>query len=429
MLVTAPAARADSFLPGAELVTVTHRGFAATWTTSQPSDTTVCVWRVARAPRCRTQETGVRFHHAEVRGLRSGTRYRYELRSGGRAEPPSTTNPGSFRTLVPPPGRHLFDFAIVADSHIGERCSGTGITLGGQSVPPCFSTPGYAAKMLRATVAELNARRIGLTVMPADHTSHGEYDQVAELHEILEELGGRVLLARGAHDRAGQSPPDPRCGPDNDCFRAVFFPDRAPGRIFYGATIRRHRFVALDSAEPATGTGDLTDQAQRTFMERDLERARQRRRRTFVFFHHPVSEVATTYAVPPLVFGVRPDRGGPEFLALMARFPNVVGVLNSHTHRNFVSYSPQTGARLPYVESGPTKEYPGGYSIVRVFEGGYMRNFHRLSCDFCREWTSTTRGEYLGLYPLYTLGNLSARNFSHLYRSKLPTPPPSVPGS
>ncbi|MGH2981099.1 MAG: metallophosphoesterase family protein, partial [Solirubrobacterales bacterium] len=168
--------------------------------------------------------------------------------------------------------------------------------------------------------------------------------------------------------------------------------------------------------------------AQNAFLRRDL--AEHRDQRTFIFFHHPVSEYATAYAAPPVVFGVRPDRGGVEFLDLMARYPNVVGVFNAHTHRNFVSYSPRTGARLPYIESGAAKEYPGGYSIVRVYSGGYSRNFYRpRNCEFCRDWTATTRSEYLGLYPYYTLGTLDARNFTHVYGCPIPTPPPSPPGN
>ena len=426
-LIAPASAPADSALPSAELVTVTDRGFAATWTTASPSDTTVCLGRPLAPVECETQEQGVRFHYAEVEGLEPGTRYVYALLSGGRPEPPSTLNPGSFKTLTPPPGRHLFDFALVSDQHIGEECSGTATTVAGRSVPPCFSADRYAARMLEATVAELNARGVKLTVLNADNTSHGDFEQAEEARQILAGLDGEWHVARGSHDRPDQNPPDPRCGEDNDCFREVFFPDRDPGRIFYQFGHRRHRFVVLDSADPASGQGDLTDPGQRAFLERALERARRQERRAFIFFHHPVSEYSTTTSFPPVIFGVRADRGGAEFLSSMARFPNVVGVFTAHTHRNFVSYSPATGARLPYVENGPTKEYPAGYSIVRVYEGGYMRTFHRLRCEFCREWTSTTRGEFFGLYPVYTLGTLSARNFSHLYDCDAPTPPPSLP--
>ncbi len=425
--IASPAA--DATPPDAELVTVTDTSFAATWTTAEPSDTTVCV---DDRP-CAKQEELTRFHYAEVTGLLPGTRYSYSLRSGGAEQPVSVTNPETFTTLVPPPGKPLFEFAVASDVHIGEGCSGTAVTapqpIG--SVPPCFSSgpsePPYSATLARATVAELNARNIPLTVLNADNTSHAEYDDVAELKGIFDELSGEWRVARGAHDRAGQNKGETRCGEEEDCFRSLLFPDRPAGRVFYSFDSNGYHFVALDSAKAGDGSGDLTDPAQRAFLERDLEEARLAGKRTFIFFHHPVTEYANTTSFPPVVFGVRPERGRQEFLDLMARFPNVVGVLNSHTHRNYVSYAPSTGVELPYIENGPTKEYPNGYSVFRIYEGGYMRNFHRLRCEFCRSWASRTRDEYFGSYPGYTLGTLSARNFTHVYGCSAPTPPASPP--
>ena len=415
--------------PDAELVTVTDTSFSATWTTAEPSDTTVCV---DDRP-CAKQEEATRFHYAEVGDLTPGRRYSYSLRSGGVAQSASVTNPGSFTTLVPPPGKHLMDFAVVSDVHIGEGCSGTAVTAPPPvgSVPSCFSSqpsePPYSATLAEAAVGELNARQIGLALLNADNTSHAEFDDVAELKRIFDGFSGEWRVARGAHDRAGQNKTETRCGTDEDCFRSVLFPDRPVGRIFYSFDFGGLHFVALDSAKAGDGSGDLTDPKQRAFLEQDLEEARRAGKKTFIFFHHPVSEYANTTSFPPIVFGVRQEQGRQEFLDLMARFPNVVGVLNSHTHRNYVSYSPSTGVELPYIENAPSKEYPNGYGVIRVYEGGYMRNFHRLRCEFCRSWASRTRDEYFGLYPGYTLGTLSSRNFTHVYGCSAPTPPPSPP--
>ncbi|MGH2982313.1 MAG: metallophosphoesterase family protein, partial [Solirubrobacterales bacterium] len=364
-------------IPNAELVTVEQHSIDATWTTADAADTTICIGPSAAAMRCETQERGVRHHYAHVAGLRPGTRYAYELRSGGVPQPPSPTNPGAFATLEPPPGRHLFDFVEINDTHFGEQCSGTAVTapLVSQPLPPCFSEPDYATRMTQAHVADIRRRNVGLTLINGDLTSDASLEQMLRAKGILGRLPGRWHAVRGNHDRSGQHPEETACGADDDCFRAVFHPSRPPGRIHYSFDHRGHHFIVLDSEDPGDDQGDLTDAAQNAFLRRDL--ARHRQQRTFIFFHHPVSEYATAYAAPPVVFGVRPDRGGTEFLDLMASFPNVVGVFNAHTHRNFVSYSPRTGARLPYIESGAAKEYPGGYSIVRVYSGGYSRNFYR----------------------------------------------------
>lgn len=415
--------------PDAELVTVTPTSFVATWTTAAPADSTVCV---DDRP-CVSQGTPTRFHRVEVTGLAPGTRYRYVLKSAGVAQDPSATNPGTFTTLVRPPGKHLFDFAIVSDVHIGEGCSGTAVTAPQPvgSVPPCFQAlpgePPYADAMASAAVAELNGAGIRLTIINADNTSRGDYEQVERFKQIWEGLDGEWRVARGAHDRAGQSSGETRCGPDKDCFRTLLFPDRPSGRIYESFDFGGYRFIGLDSAKPGDGSGDLTDPAQMAFLEKDLESARKTGRKTFVYFHHPVSEYANLTSFPPLIFGVRTDQGRRQFLDLMAKYPNVVGVFNAHTHRNYVSYEPTTGVELPFIENGPTKEYPGGYSVIRVYEGGYMRNFNRLRCEQCLSWISRTRDEYAGLYPGYTLGTLSSRNFSHLYGCGVPTPPPSPP--
>lgn len=430
-LIAIPAAAEAQVAPGldAELVTAGQHVFTATWTTAASSDTTVCL--DGERP-CRRLEGSTRNHYAHVTGLRSGRRYTYTLMSGGVPVPTSATNPGAVTTLVDPPGRFLFSFAVMADIHSGEQCSGTALTITPPvgSLPPCYSTeppdPPYAVRMAEAAVGEINRRGVGLVVLTADNTSHAKLGQTKRALRTLRRLDGEWHITRGAHDRPNQNPPDPTCGEDNDCFRSVFFPARKPGRIHYSFDFRGHHFVALDSVA-ADGQGDLTDAAQNEWLERDLDRAKQRNQRTFIFFHHPVAEYATTTSFPPVIFGVRQDRGGQAFLDRLADYPNVVGVLNSHTHRNYVAYSPQTGRRLPFIETGPTKEYPGGYSMFRVYSGGYQRDFHRLRCDFCREWTATTRNEYFGLYPLYTLGTVSARAFTHVYDCDAFTPPPSPP--
>lgn len=421
--VSAPAAAAAA---PPELITVSDTEMEATWGTDGASDTTVCVGADSANLRCERQEEGVTLHRARVRGLLAGRHYLYELRSGGVAQPATQANPGSFTTLRPPPGRHVVDIGLISDVHVGESCSGTAVTapLINQSIPACFSAPDYAARMLDGAVGELNARRVGTVIDSADMTDTAKFEEESRARTILGKIHAPFFVVRGNHDRPAQHSPETQCGADKDCLRTVFFPDRAPGRIYYSVTVAGVHLVFLDSSD-SSGVGDLTNAAQNTFLRRDL--AAHRRERTFIVFHHPVSEYADTYAAPPVVFGVRPDRGGEEFLSLVAANPQVSGVLNSHTHRNFVSTAPASGARTVYLENAATKEYPGGYSVLRIYEGGWMRNFYRTGCAFCRQWTETTRGEYNGQYPSYTLGSLSTRNFVHLDDCGQPTPPQSLP--
>ena len=58
----------------------------------------------------------------------------------------------------------------------------------------------------------------------------------------------------------------------------------------------------------------------------------------------------------------------------------------------------------------PPKEYPGGFALLKVYEGGYMVNFYKSSSDLARQWSQVSGGGYLGLYPAYALGTLADRN-------------------
>jgi hypothetical protein len=420
--VVAAPARADD----PELITVTTTRAIATWDTAAPADTTICWGRRAPDEHCAVQEQGVTEHYATMRRLRPRTSYVYELRSGGRTELPTPANPGRFTTLTRPPGRHLLDFALINDLHVGEGCAGTAVNepLLGTSIPPCFSAPQYAERMDEAVVEEIARRHVRVTLVNGDVTAEARPAEVARAREILSRLPGLVLVARGNHDRVHADRPE--C-PQDDCFRAAFHPDRPPGRIYGSATRRGVHFAYLDSVGSSTSTGDLTDPAQNAWLARDL--ATHRSQRTFVFFHHPASEYADAFEAEPVIFGVPPTQGGTQFLHTVAENPQIVGVLQAHTHRNFDSYALEAGARTPFVENGTSKEYPGGYSIFSVYRGGYTRSYFRpRDCAFCRAWTRTTRGEYFGLAPQYLLGSLGTRNFSHVYGCPVAIPAPSLPG-
>ena len=112
--------------------------------------------------------------------------------------------------------------------------------------------------------------------------------------------------------------------------------------------------------------------------------------------------------MPPVVFTLE-SKAAERVENTMAEH-SVVGVYSAHTHRNKVTSSPRTPG-VPFIEVGAVKEYPGGYSLVEVYEGGYMVNFHKTRADESRAWSERSRGEYLGLYPYYTLGTLAERNF------------------
>lgn len=175
-----------------ELVTVTQRGFAAWWCTVAPADTSVRIVRAdgrggvreLRLDRSRT------VHAARLDGLRPDTEYRYELRSGGRGMPESGANPGRFRTLPLLEGERLATIAVLNDVHVGEQCSGTVTSLGGDSVPPCFSAPDYAYRMSEAALSDVAGLSPDLVVANGDLTDRGRPGEIARALEPLRAVGG-----------------------------------------------------------------------------------------------------------------------------------------------------------------------------------------------------------------------------------------------
>jgi Icc protein len=106
---------------------------------------------------------------------------------------------------------------------------------------------------------------------------------------------------------------------------------------------------------------------------------------------------------------VAPDQSA-QLRQMLRRHPNIAAFYNGHTHRNLKSRSTDTGD-LPYFEGGAVKEYPGGFTTVRLFAGGVMVNFWKTKDPECRAWSERSRGEYLDLYPYYTFGGFSDRNW------------------
>src|SRR5262249_55051187 len=139
---------------------------------------------------------------------------------------------------------------------------------------------------------------------------------------------------------------------------------------------------------------------------------RDRDRPTLVFGHHPVTfESAVTTAAGP-TFDLDQEKAR-QLEALYAKAPGVFFHHAGHTHRNKRTFV--TDRREgEFLEVAATKEYPGGYSLLRVHTGGYQVSFYKIRTDLGRQWSQRTRAEYFGLYPAYTLGTIADRNHTVL---------------
>ncbi|MFA5786160.1 MAG: metallophosphoesterase [Actinomycetota bacterium] len=419
-----------------ELVTVTDSSFALTWFTGDPtsldeyrrpapvpsdtvlyygSDPNPLNWQKV------VVEEETPYHYVEIEGLEPGTSYYFRAESGGIPAAPVSGLPepaaaGILQTLTPPSGRHLYTIAWMNDLHFGETVSGLA-TSDPMEFPPGFHVDPadpYWRFMGRGALADMRERGAELLLVGGDLTAEAEPDDVREVRTTLDTFGAyrrNYFVARGNHDRAhgGGSEGDPgyatchaKAGDKYDCMADCFFPD---GKSFFSTDYRGLHIVGLDSADIQSGSGVLSHYGQTEWLKADLEAHASTP--TIIFFHHPVTEMASATAAPPVVFTVN-QTDAQAFMEMVAG-TSVIAVYHGHTHRNWVTTSPTTGS-LPYIEVGATKEYPGGYALVKVYEGGLMVNFYKTRSAKARAWSERSRGEYLGLYPYYTLGRLSDRN-------------------
>jgi hypothetical protein len=389
------------------------------------------------------------YHYVEIRGLKPGARYFWRAESGGtpavptvvpRTDPLGGSAPPTFTTLTPPPGREIGRVAWLNDLHYGEHVAGLAYSndnLPRGGLPPGFPVDPahpYWRFMGAGAVAEAKARGCTFLLANGDLSNAAEPAALAEAKRALDSfgrLGGpdvvhprdphRYFVTRGNHDVWHGGSLYAKCtsrgGGLNDCFDDSFSAGFVKGTqhfsVAFGDDRARYRFVGLDSNDGST-TGVLRA-SELDFLEAQLHRGDL----TIPLFHHPASATASLSGVPPVTDGLD-NQDALAFRQLLGKHDNVAGVYAGHTHRNNFSTNVETGS-VPYFEGGAVKEYPGGYTVVRLFEGGYMANFWKTSTPEARAWSERTRGEYLGFAPDYQLGSLSDRNWTYVVDARRKT--------
>lgn len=414
------AAQADPLIAlDLEIVTVTERGVVLSWTTfgldragrpvPVPADTEV---RLVPADSPREPVTVYRddvrtpYHYAELDDLEPGRPYRFlALSNGIRALPAptlTTAMPGSpeargeFATLTPPPGRLLHTIALANDVHYGETVSG--IVVAG--FPPGYrSDPPYPQFMLDALLDDVRARDASLLLLAGDLTNEATAEEARAVRAHLDtwgSLGTDYLVARGNHDRP--HPGYPEC---TDCWGEHFLPRQHMTEHHLGEL----RVLGLDTSA-AEASGGVIDRPQLDALADTLRADPDRP--TLVFGHHPVTTESG-----------RTNIGGPGFIldrataielqTLYQQAPGVFLHHSGHTHRTRRT-RPDLACAVEFLEVGAVKEYPGGYCLLTIYDGGYRVNFYKTRSADARRWSSLTRGQYFGAAPDYLLGSLDDRN-------------------
>jgi Icc protein len=234
-------------------------------------------------------------------------------------------------------------------------------------------------------VADLAAVDPAAVVVKGDLTTRGTHDEYQAFLDMYQPaFGERLHHVRGNHD----------------AYYGETFAAAAPFRVdLPGVTL-----AVFDTAVPRLASGAVSTETLAWLDQLGSEADRP----VLVFgHHHPWNPDANVR--PEGYFGINPD-DSEKLVAVMARHEWMVGYFAGHTHRNRVRHFTATGA-VPWVEVAAVKDFPGAWAEYRVFEGGILQVFHRISSPEALAWSEKTRDMYGGLYEGYAFGDLTDRCF------------------
>ncbi|WP_437105919.1 metallophosphoesterase [Streptomyces flaveolus] len=372
------------------------------------------------------------YHYVELRDLEPGQTYYYQARSNGKLATPTpftlisgnavgtddtglgTTGPYSFTTPEPPRGRFLFSVALCNDLHMGETQAGL---VGGQpqyiGIAQEPGLPAYPDVMLESLVEDV--KRVGARYLLAagDISAEALPVDLSRAGQLLTRFGDYrrdYFVARGNHDRAHSGDPYASCRAGqwqgNDCFHDAYFPGIEP--TYFSTDLSGLHVIGLDTYDKAGNGGDpggMSEQ-QMAWFRRDL--AAHRDQPTLVFGHHPL--VMQDSAFPITASNTLDQKQAAAILDQYAKSPGVFLHHAGHTHRNHRTVSP-SAPRVVHQEVAAAKEYPGGFSLLRLHEEGYALNFYKSRGELARRWSERSRQEIQGYWPQFALGNnVSDRN-------------------
>ncbi len=288
----------------------------------------------------------------------------------------------------PRPGELLARVCTVNDVHFGETMCGV---VEGTDIGPTFaSEPGeepYPEFMNRGAVAEIAAVEPDAVVVKGDLTAQGTLDEYGRfLEHYRTAFGDRLHHVRGNHD----------------AYHGEVFADFSTQEV----TLPGVTLAILDTARDHQINGSLSTE-QLGWLDELGARAD---RPVLVFGHHniwnpEVDPRSDTY------FGLQPD-DSEALLAVFARRSRLRGNFAGHTHRNLRQHP--LDSRAPFVEVACVKDYPGAWAEYRVFDGGILQVFRRISTPEALSWTERTRHMYEGGYAHYSFGRLEDRCFAML---------------
>lgn len=366
------------------------------------------------------------YHYVELSDLEPGQTYYYQARSNGKPALPTafslisgnavgtsdfgltTGGPYRFKVPQPPPGRFLFSIALCNDLHMGETQAGLvgGIPQikGIQQVP---GLPPYPEVMLESLVNDTKALGARYLFAAGDITAEAVPLDLSKAGKILKQFGRYrhdYFVTRGNHDRAHAGAAYAACRvgewQGNDCFHDQFFPGDEP--TYFSRELGGLRVLGIDTYDkPGNGSdpGALSPDQLEWFR---AELAQHRNRPMMVFGHHPLIVKES-----PFPISASNTLDATQVTTILQDYSQNPGMFlhhAGHTHRNKRTISPVAPA-VTLQEIAAGKEYPGGFSLLRLYTGGFALNFYKTRSRLAREWSERSRQEISGAWPQFALGS------------------------
>jgi len=319
---------------------------------------------------------------------------RVERLEGLKADTRYTVDGAVVRTLERPPGQLLARIATVNDLHFGELEAGR---LDEHSTGPVQRVSDgaepYPEVMNRTAAAEMLAIDPVAVIVKGDLSVDGRPEEWAAFEACYREpFGKRLHVVRGNHDSYHHQ--------QHYAGDSVIEVD--------GLTV-----ALLDTTIPGETTGRL-DPEQIDWLDAVCAASDQP---VMAMGHHQQWVGQQGGRRSDTYFGLHPD--GSDLLDQLAvRRTDLIAYTAGHTHRHRVRMMNES--RIPTIEIGCTKDFPGTWAEYRVYEGGVMQVVHRMSSPEALDWSESCRTLYAadGVdYASYALGPLHERCFNVALRS------------
>ena len=421
--IDAPAA-ADSFTRGRvlatdlEVLTVTPTSVVISWVTHAARlgiaipkpvavGTEVAIGPVGGPMQLVHEDPTPRVYHVvEITGLEPGRTYQFQASSEGKlaaaALRPTRVvgcceRTRQFTTLTVPKGRYLTTVAVVNDIHIGERRQG--IVLGAlpTSVCPRPDQADYPRMMCAAALDELTGRHgRPLLIANGDITYDNTPEQNRIARKLLDGYGTELVdwvATRGNHDHPRR---------DDDPFGDYFVGYQQAQAVSEPSGLR---VLAMDSTRGSGGGWILPGQYAQIMAELETDPQRP----TLATTHHPVTTDAAWSSASGPQFMLR-GRDRLRLQLIERQAPGVFLHLAGHTHRMRRDRADLADTHARSLEHAAGAHHPGGYSLIHLFEGGYLVNFWRVSDPTALQWIYRSRWQSLGIGAHLMLGSTADRN-------------------